>query len=228
MGEPSNRGTRSALLVAHPGHELLLHHWLEREHPLVFVLADGSGGNGQDRCAASARVIREAGASIGPVFGFASDKRWYAAILGGERDLFDRARRLIAAACRDAQVRRLVTDSVELYNPMHDLCNALAVGVVREIRHAGGEIELLDYALEHPELKTGPARLELSLPPDALQRVRLYARDADCGWPAEPADEPFYERFGRRRIEEGLYRELITYRAHVRPLAMALSGAPAP
>ena len=255
MGEASNRSTPSALLVAHPGHELLLHHWLEREHPLVFVLADGSGGNGQDRCAASARVIREAGASIGPVFGFASDKRWYAAILGGERDLFDRARRLIAAACRDAQVRRLVTDSVELYNPMHDLCNALAVGVVREIRHAGGEIELLDYALEHPELKTGPARLELSLPPDALQRklaavdsylqliaeverrdwptsaygwVRLYARDADCGWPAEPADEPFYERFGRRRIEEGLYRELITYRAHVRPLAMALSGAPAP
>ena len=227
MGEPSNRGTRSALLVAHPGHELLLHHWLEREHPLVFVLADGSGGNGQDRCAASARVIRDAGASIGRVFGFASDKRWYAAILAGERDLFDRARRLIVAACRDAQVRRLVTDSVEL----------------------------LDYALEHPERKIGPARLELSLPPDALERKlaavgaypqliaeverrdwptsaygweRLYARDADCGWPAEPADEPFYERFGRRRIEEGLYRELITYRAHVRPLAIALSGEPAP
>ena len=252
MGEPSKR---SALLVAHPGHELLLHHWLEREHPIVFVLADGSGGNGQDRCAASARVIHAAGAGIGPVFGFASDKRWYAAILAGERDLFDRARRLIAMACRDAQVRRLVTDSVELYNPMHDLCNALAVGVVREIRHAGGEIELLDYALEHPELKTGPARLEFYLPPDALERKlaavgsylqliaeverrswptsaygreRLYARDADCGWPAEPADEPFYERFGRRRIVEGVYRELITYRAHVRPLAIALSGEPAP
>jgi len=222
---------------------------------MVFVLADGSGGHGQDRCAASARVIREAGASIGPAFGFASDKRWYAGILAGERGLFDGARRLITAACRDAQVRRLVTDSVELYNPMHDLCNALAVGAVRDIRHAGGEIELLDYALEHPELKTGPARFELSLPPDALERKlaavgaylqlvaeverrnwptsaygweRLYARDADCGWPAEPADEPFYKRFGRRRIEEGLYRDLITYRAHVRPLAIALSGEPPP
>src|SRR5262249_36767462 len=130
MGEPPNRSTRSALLVAHPGHELFLHHWLERERPIVFVLADGSGGHGQDRSAASARVIREAGASIGPVFGLASDKRWYEAILAGERDLFDRARRLITATCRDAQVRHLVTDSIELYNPMHDLCNALAVGTV--------------------------------------------------------------------------------------------------
>jgi hypothetical protein len=252
LGEPSNRSTRSALLVAHPGHELFLHHWLEREQPIVFVLSDGSGGSGQDRSAASARVIREAGASIGPVFGLASDKRWYEAILACERDLFDRARRVVAATCRDARVRHLVTDSVELYNPMHDLCNALAVGAVRDIRHAGGEIELLDYALEHPELKTGPARLELSLPHDAVQRKlasvgsylqlvaeverrnwpssayaweRLYARDADCPWPPEPADEPFYERFGRRRIEEGVYRELITYRAHVRPLAIALSGA---
>ena len=98
MGEPSNPSTRSALLVAHPGHELLLHHWLEREHPIVFVLSDGSGGNGQDRCAASARVIHAAGASIGSVFGFASDKRWYAAILAGERELFEGARRLIVAA----------------------------------------------------------------------------------------------------------------------------------
>jgi hypothetical protein len=138
---------------------------------------------------------------------------------------------------------------------MHDLCNALAVGVAREIRHAGGEIELLDYALEYPERKTGPARLNLSLPPDALERKlaavgsylqligeverrnwptaaysreRLYARDTDCGWPSEPADEPFYEWFGRRRIEEGLYRELITYRTHVRPLAIALSGESPP
>ena len=255
MGEPSNASARSALLVAHPGHELLLHHWLEKEHPIVFVLADGSGGSGQDRCAASSRVIHAAGASIGPVFGFASDKRWYAAILAGERELFEEVRRLIAAACRDARVRRLVTDSVELYNPMHDLCNALAAGVAQEIRQDGGEIELLDYALEHPELKTGPARLEFYLPPDALERKltavgsylqlnaeverrnwpaaaygweRLYAREADCAWPTEPAHEPFYEQFGRRRIEEGLYRELITYRVHVRPLAIALSGEPAP
>src|SRR5207302_1404403 len=31
----------SALLVAHPGHELRVHGWLERERPLVFVLTDG-------------------------------------------------------------------------------------------------------------------------------------------------------------------------------------------
>jgi hypothetical protein len=242
----------SALLMAHPGHELFLHHWLETERPLVFVLSDGSGGHGEDRRAASARIIQAAGAGIGPVFGLASDQRWYAAILAGEPDLFDQARRLILTACRTAGVRRIVTDPVELYNPLHDLCNALATGIARSLaREKGSEIELLDYAIEHPDLKNGRARLELAVTGEAYARKRaavasylqlaaeverrnwtaathgsekLYAPNGATAWPAEPAEEPFYEEFGRRRIAEGLYRDLITYRAHVRPLALVLSG----
>ena len=161
MERSSNHETISAIIVAHPGHELLLHHWLEIDRPIVFALTDGSGGHGEDRRAMSLRIIQSAGASVGAVFGLAPDKRWYAAILAGEYSLFDQASRLIAAACRNAGVRRIVTDSIEFYNPMHDLCNALAVGIARSLRGEGAsDIELFDYAIEYPDLRNGPAAME--------------------------------------------------------------------
>jgi hypothetical protein len=252
MKRASNHETISAMIVAHPGHELLLHHWMEIDRPIVFALTDGSGGHGEDRCAVSLRTIQSAGASVGPVFGLAPDKRWYAAILAGEYGLFDQASRLIAAACRNAGVRRIVTDPIEFYNPMHDLCNALAVGIVRSLRGGGAtDVELFDYAIEYPDLRSGPAAMEFSLTDEALRRKlgaiasympiaaeadrhaeafrnhaceRFYALDTMGQWPLKLAEEPFYEQFGRRRISDGVYRQLITYHAHVRPMAVALRG----
>ena len=37
---------KAALIVAHPGHELRVHHWMELARPLVLVLTDGSGRQG--------------------------------------------------------------------------------------------------------------------------------------------------------------------------------------
>jgi hypothetical protein len=252
MERSSNHETISAIIVAHPGHELLLHHWLEIDRPIVFALTDGSGGHGEDRRATSLRIIQSAGASVGPVFGLAPDKRWYAAILAGEYGLFDQAAHLIAAACRNAGVRRIVTDSIEFYNPMHDLCNALAAGIVRSLRGGGAaDVELFDYAIECPDLRNGPAAMEFTLTDEALRRKlgaiasylplaaeadrhaeafrnhaseRLYALDTMGEWPLQLVEEPFYEQFGRRRISDGVYRQLITYHAHVRPMALALRG----
>lgn len=48
-------GARAGLMIAHPGHELLVHGWLEVAHPRVFVLTDGSG-----RCAQSRLGINDA------------------------------------------------------------------------------------------------------------------------------------------------------------------------
>lgn len=145
-------------------------------------------------------------------------------------------------------VRRII----EFYNPMHDLCNALAAGIVRSLRGGGAaDVELFDYAIEYPDLRSGPAALEFSLTDEALHRKlgaiasylplaaeadrhaealrsygceRLYALDTLGEWPLQLVEEPFYEQFGRRRISDGVYRQLITYHAHVRPMAVALRG----
>jgi len=38
-----------------------------------------------------------------------------------------------------------------------------------------------------------------------------------------PSGEPFYETFGRRRVAAGVYRQLITFKDHMAPLAEALA-----
>ena len=51
------KSARAALIIGHPGHETLLHHWIERERPVVFVLTDGSGGGAVARTTHSRRLI---------------------------------------------------------------------------------------------------------------------------------------------------------------------------
>lgn len=45
------------LIMAHPGHELLLYHWLEIARPTVFALSDGSGGTQLPRAEHSKAII---------------------------------------------------------------------------------------------------------------------------------------------------------------------------
>jgi hypothetical protein len=114
---------RPILIVAHPGHELRLTAWMERERPLVCILTDGSGGGSQPRTGFSRDLITRCGAAAGPVFGPLSDRAWYAAILAGDTAPFlDAAERIAAVAASGALV---VADPVEGYNPMHDLCAAV-------------------------------------------------------------------------------------------------------
>src|SRR5262245_33576694 len=239
-----------ALIIAHPGHELLLHHWIERERPVVFALTDGSGPGRGDRSADSARVIARAGGVVGPVFGAAPDRRWYAAILSADLRAFRDVASRIRTACLQHRVTTIVTDAVEFFNPMHDLCHALARGIARAIHASTGKsIELLDYAIERTDLKVqSPVRV-FALDADALARKRaaaasipalgselrrhadeqvlaherLHRVDPAGGWPLHLAEEPFYQRVGRERVAAGTYEVPITYLEHVRPLALDLS-----
>jgi hypothetical protein len=95
---------RAALVVAHPGHELRVHGWLEQARPLVFVLTDGSGGSGVPRLGSTARLIDRAGAERGSIFGRVPDRDLYAAILDHDHALF-------AGLASELAVRRLQLDA---------------------------------------------------------------------------------------------------------------------
>jgi hypothetical protein len=242
---------RAVLIVAHPGHELLLHHWLEHAQPIVCALTDGSGGRAQDRSIRSKKIIQRAGGQIGPVFGAASDSVWYQAILAGDRRRFDCVASQIADMCRAQGVTQIVADALEFFNPMHDLCSCLAQNVSPQLADVGA-VELLNYPIERPDLlRTNPAHV-FALDDEALRRKfaaagdyhelaaevdrrrigaienfaveRLFPVDIRRTWPRLPPEEPFYEKFGRERIEHGQYAELITYANHVHPLAVMLTG----
>jgi hypothetical protein len=239
------------LIAAHPGHELLLHHWLERARPVVCVLTDGSGSQAGSRSERSKRIVHRTGAQIGPVFGELTDRVWYEAILSGDWRPFDRAAAQIADMCRAQGVTQIVSDAFEFFNPMHDLCSCLARSVSMRLRGRGA-VELLTFPIERPDLLRGaPAHL-YSLDGDALNRKlascaeylelsaevarrRVTARDdlaVECLFAADagqvsagpPAERPFYETVGRERVGRGMYSELITYEGHVRPLATMLTA----
>ena len=125
-GALSLKGVRSALIVAHPGHELRVHGWLEACRPEVHVLTDGAGHGPHARLDSTTVVLERAWATRGRVYGRFSDREFYEAMLRGRVGLFIALARELAIALAERDVEVVVCDSVEGYNPSHDVCRLIA------------------------------------------------------------------------------------------------------
>jgi hypothetical protein len=247
----SAAGTRPALAIAHPGHELRVHGWLEVARPLVFVLTDGSGRSGRSRLAASAQVLAAAGARPASLFGDFPDAVVYRALRGGDLAFFvGLARRLADAFVRHG-IDVVAADAAEGYNSVHDvwrllvdaavalvdrpLCN-LAFPLVgktpplRDPQARPGCLHLDDAALAR---KLAAARGYSALADEVREQLRRLGSEAfrtETLWPAEalapvePSDGLlFYEVRGEQQVRAGRYPTAIRYRDHVRPVAEALA-----
>lgn len=158
----------SALVIAHPGHELRIYGWLERERPDVFILTDGSGHGGVSRVPSSARVLDRAGARPGPIFGRFSDRELYRLLLAGEVEIFARLTLELAGALAELGVTQVASDALEGYNPSHDLCRVVTdAAAALASRRTGQPIAVYDFPLEAPPdhcpepLRSGAFRIEL-------------------------------------------------------------------
>jgi hypothetical protein len=234
------------LIVAHPGHELRLFNWMERERPLVFILSDGSGGAQSSRLDYSVSTIRAAGATMIEGSGQRSDREWYAAILAGDISAFTKTADAITAAALTAHAPLVVSDAADGYNPLHDLCQAVGSAVVARIAgdarlpmllvspataNAMGT-ESIEWKLENEAARRKHLAMSAYTPlvqeaaqllaeaPDALSRERLLVPTFD--WPENWTPE--WEAFGRKRVNEGRFAAPITYRDQVLPIAKALLG----
>jgi hypothetical protein len=141
----------SALVIAHPGHELRIYGWLEREQPDVFILTDGSGHGGVSRVPSSARVLDRAGARPGSIFGRFSDRELYRLLLAGEVEVFARLALELAGALAELGVAQVASDALEGYNPSHDLCRVVTdAAAAIASRRIGQPIAVYDFPLEAP------------------------------------------------------------------------------
>ena len=128
------RGRRAALVVAHPGHELGVHGWMELAHPVVCVLTDGSGHTGQSRLRSTTRLLAKVCAPLGAIYGRFADVDVYAAILDKDvRFFLNLAEELAQILVRD-EIQYVVGDPIEGYNPTHDMCRALINSAVELAR----------------------------------------------------------------------------------------------
>ncbi len=114
------------LLVAHPGHELLLHGWISRTKPVVHVLTDGSAHSSEPRLGRTAEFLRHVGARSGAIFGRLSDREAYGMILKRNTALLVSLVAELAAQLERDQPAIIVGDAAEGDNPFHDLCRLIA------------------------------------------------------------------------------------------------------
>jgi len=120
----------AALVIAHPGHELRVHGWLEWARPTVFVLTDGSGHGSHGRMASTTRLLERAGASIGTVSARFTDRELYSMILERRVTVFTDLVTELASAFVAGRFTYVVADAAEGYNPGHDVCRYLVDAAV--------------------------------------------------------------------------------------------------
>jgi hypothetical protein len=235
-----------ALVVAHPGHELRAFHFVERSRPLVSVLTDGAGAQGTSRLADTTSLLKRVGASCGPVYGRFTDPEAYACLMAGDATPFVDAARQFSQSLDDHGITAVLTDAAEGYNPVHDVCRGIAEAGVR--LRGDRAPSLFEVDLVGPPDSNGTGiRLNLD---DAAFARKLDAVDRYPALSAEAASAferhgseafrteflrravigtlpstdhvPYYERVGDERVQQGRYRSVLRYGAHVRPVLATL------
>jgi hypothetical protein len=171
---------RAALVIAHPGHELRVHRWLELARPVVYVLTDGSGHTGRSRLASTSELLARAGARPGPIYGRLADRELYGALLAGEHERFTGLAEELAESLLREEIDLVAGDAIEGFNPSHDLCRLLLNAAVAGLRARGLAIDNRDFLLDGPpegfseEERAESLRIELDGP--ALARKLAAAR----------------------------------------------------
>ena len=191
-------------MVAHPGHELRVHGWLEQAQPQVWVLTDGSGNGERGRLASTARLLARAGATPGAIFGRLSDRGAYPLIMEGDAPALAALVEELAAALVDQQVDYVAGDACEGFNPVHDLCRlVIDAAVVLARRRSGRSVNDFEFALEGgPQWQGGGGEVQWQLDEDALARKLRAARDyPELAAEVERAVASFGEHaFARERL----------------------------
>lgn len=174
----------SALVIAHPGHELRAFGWVSNARPLTFVLTKGDGHDGHPRVSSTSRVLDDAGAREGAIFGRFGDREIYDLFLHQRYDVIDALCEELAEEFVEAGVTLVACDAEEGYNPSHDVCRYLAVAAAhRASRQTGRPIQVYDFPLvgapdDCPDsLRASCIRIELN--DDTFTRKLEHARRYD-------------------------------------------------
>jgi hypothetical protein len=122
---------------------------MEKTHPVVSILTDGSGRDGGSRLSSTLKVLRETGAEPGDLASL-TDRQFYAAVLDGNIDLFvDLAVRL-GDALSEQRPPYVAGDAREGFNPTHDICGMIIAAAVTRAQRRGVVIDNLKFFLFEP------------------------------------------------------------------------------
>ena len=128
------------MIIAHPGHELRVHHWLETARPEVLVLTDGSGRTNQSRLGSTTTVLQRAGATPGPVFGRFTDAELYQVMLTQKTEVAIKLVAEVADWLAAGNFDLVAGDALEGYNTSHEFCRFLTGAACERVRRQTGRV----------------------------------------------------------------------------------------
>lgn len=128
--EQKREASRAALVISHPGHELLVHGWLCETRPRVFVLADGAAAGEASQLSATRRVLADAGATAAELFGRCTDETIRRAMYRRDFAFFHAVAADLAAELVSLGVTQVVGDAAEGEWLTHDVLRAVVDAAV--------------------------------------------------------------------------------------------------
>ncbi len=252
-----SENSKIALILGHPGHELRVFHFLEKYKPRVYILTDGSGIDLESRVHRTQRIIEQSGASLSPIAGKFTDKEIYRIIREHDVQPIYRTIDEITEDMLAHNMDAVAGDSIEGFNPTHDLCRYMINCIVRNYnKRSQKTIPNFEFYLDGPPhlcpegLKEESLWLQLSdeaferkyeacknYPELMVDLEALLAKHGkamfkiECLWPVKDLNkystwttaEPFYEVYGKKKINSGAYQEVITFESHLLPLAKKIA-----
>lgn len=135
----------TAMVVAHPGHEVRVHAWLELTQPQIFILTDGSGHSAHSRLPATSNLLAGLQVPCGDIYGDYSERAFYNAVLNQDLTVFIALAEKLAKAFKRAGIERVVGDAAEGYNSTHDVCRLIVNAAVDMVNSNGSQVENYDF-----------------------------------------------------------------------------------
>ena len=204
--ETAGRATRYLLVIAHPGHELRVYGWVAQARPWVCILTDGSGSDGVPRIEHTLAILKALGASTTPICGEISDRRIYEYFLKQESAPLEAIGRRLAQLILEEEIDTVVSDGIEGYNPVYDLCDLLTRAAVATAANTGRPcrhytIPLMGDPRKPPHSPASEVR-EIDLSPALFQRKLQVIREyADLSGPAFKQEiEATIRNFGQQAL----------------------------
>lgn len=243
---------KTLLFVGHPGHELLAYKFMTLYKPDVVFLTDGSGSNSESRIHRSIDLVECLGLKTYSPFTPFTDRQIYNLIKSNNIADFLNLKSTLKSFIIKHNYQIIVGDALEGFNPSHDLCRYLINSIVMDLSNSIKNYEFYqdDITKNNPTTKASgdlliklnenefqeksnvsKKYLEVRLEVDKFENqydkelfTQEYFREVKnpetiVSWETK---EPSYEKFGRKRVEEGIYNSLITFENHMKVLAEAL------
>jgi hypothetical protein len=168
--------SRVLLLLAHPGHEVFVHGWLERLRPLVLVLTDGSDSRYASPLQTTLRNVQTAQGRVGSLFGRFTDRGLNQSLLMKDHERFIALAEEIADILLSEKIDWVIGGAGESQVPGADLCRMLldtASGLVsrRLIHLRNYEFSLRTTSTLSPR-GSHSRQIEIDLEEPAWQRKR--------------------------------------------------------